>query len=114
MKQPVGFNGSALWAILVALVAGVIWIRNDFGPNFAGAAFLALFGVLLFLAGPLTSIASRQVDGNQRIRELQATANFRSTIFKNVDCRRIFIHRMLLGHFAKLTEDDIQRLFPDS
>ncbi|MEZ4730721.1 MAG: hypothetical protein R3E79_26640 [Caldilineaceae bacterium] len=62
-------------AILVALIAGVIWIRKTKGPNFAGAAVLALFGVLVFLAGQLTSLASRQVDGNQRIGELQATAN---------------------------------------
>jgi hypothetical protein len=45
------------------------------GRTLRGAAVLALFGVLVFLAGQLTSIASRQVDGNQRIGELQATAN---------------------------------------
>ena len=74
MKQPLGFGGGGLIAILAVLVAGVVWIRNDFGPDMAGAAVLAVFGVLVYLAGQLTNIASRQVDGNQRIGELQATS----------------------------------------
>ena len=27
------------------LVIGVVWIRHDFGPNMAGAAILAVFGI---------------------------------------------------------------------
>lgn len=74
MKTPMGFGGSGIWAIVLLLVGGVIWIRHDFGPNMAGAAVLALFGVLVFLAGQMTNIASRQMEGNQRVAELQATS----------------------------------------
>ncbi len=74
MRQPLGFNGSALWAIVFILIVGVVWIENRFGSNVAGAAILGVFGVLVFLAGQLTSIAGRQADGNLRVAEKQADA----------------------------------------
>lgn len=74
MRSSVGFGGSGIWAIVFILVVGVIWIENRFGANVAGAAILGVFGVLVFLAGQLTSIASRQADGNLRVAEKQADA----------------------------------------
>lgn len=74
MKNPTGFSGSGIWAIILALILGVIWIRNDFGKEWAGAAILAVFGVVVFLAGQLTNIASRQSEGNLRVAEKQADA----------------------------------------
>jgi hypothetical protein len=74
MRQPVGFGGSGVWAIVILLVGGVIWIENRFGPNIAGAAILGVFLLLAFLAGQLTNIAARQAEANARIGEMEATA----------------------------------------
>lgn len=74
MKQSLGFGGSGIWAIVFLLVVGVIWIRNDYGKEWAGAAVLAVFGVAVFLLGQLVNIGSRQTEGNIRINEKQAEA----------------------------------------
>lgn len=74
MRQPMGFNGSAIWAIVFVLIVGVVWIENRFGANIAGAALLGVFGVLIFLVGQLVNIASNQASGAQRVEELRANA----------------------------------------
>ena len=74
MRQPMGFNGSAIWAIVFVLIVGVVWIENRFGANIAGAALLGVFGVLVFLVGQLVNIASNQASGAQRVEELRANA----------------------------------------
>ncbi len=102
MQRPVGFNGSALWAIVVVLVAGVVWIENRFGPNIAGAAILALFGILAFIGGQLLSIAGRQVDGNQRIGELQATTRIELERIKGDNVQAKFDAQMQLKQFMMM------------
>lgn len=47
-------------AVIAALVCLVAWLRYEFSPTLAAVALLALFGVVVFAAGALLSLASQR------------------------------------------------------
>lgn len=51
-------------AVLGALVGLVAWLRYEFDPTLAAVALLALFGVVVFAAGALMSLASQRATLN--------------------------------------------------
>lgn len=60
-NSSVGFNGNGLWAIVVALVLGVMWLRSDFGPQTALYAVAGLFGVLCVFGGMFAALGVKKV-----------------------------------------------------
>ncbi len=60
-NSSVGFNGNGLWAIVVALVLGVMWLRSDFGPQTALYAVAGLFGVLCVFGGIFAALGIKKV-----------------------------------------------------
>lgn len=47
-------------SVLVSLAALVTWLRYEFSPSLAAIALLALFGVIVFAAGSLLSLANQR------------------------------------------------------
>lgn len=51
-------------SVLGALAGLVAWLRYEFDPTLAAVALLALFGVVVFAAGALLSLASQRATLN--------------------------------------------------
>lgn len=74
MKQPIGFNGNALWPIVILLIVGVAWIQEHAGFTAAGYALIAVGGALFIIVGFLLALASKQMTMNGLIGFKQAEA----------------------------------------
>lgn len=74
MKAPMGFSGSGIWAILIVLVVGVIWVRNEYGAQWAGGVLIAVGVIVFIILWELIGIARRQAEASLEVAKLQATA----------------------------------------
>lgn len=61
-------------AVLASLIGLIAWLRYEFDPTLAAVALLALFGVVVFAAGALMSLASQRATLNA-IVDFQAAAD---------------------------------------
>lgn len=74
MKAPMGFGGSGIWAILTVLVVGVIWVRNEYGAQWAGGVLIAVGVIVFIILWELIGIARRQAEASLEVSRLQAMA----------------------------------------
>jgi hypothetical protein len=110
MKQPIGFNGGGMWALLAFIAGGVVWIQANWGPNAALVAVIIVGTIAILSFWDMLGLAKRQADGNLRVNELQVNANIRKeeikgdNIERKIDAQmRLKEHIFLLGMVAKMT-----------
>lgn len=57
-------TAAVIVSVLVSLAALVAWLRYEFSPSTAAIALLALFGVIVFAAGSVLSLATQRATLN--------------------------------------------------
>ena len=74
-KNPLGFNGNAVWALVILLIVGVAWIHQNAGFAAAAYTLAALGGIVCVLIGFMLALGAKQVHYSGMIGYKQAEAS---------------------------------------
>lgn len=92
--------------VTTALAALIVWLRYDFDPTTAAVALLALFGVVVFAAGAMLSLASQRAT-------LNAIGDFQRNDDRG-EVERMKALRMALGYDKTHTPKTPEPYFVDT